>query len=239
MDPSLRAFFDAIPAFLHREVNAEGLASQIGPSPSGAERMALYPWLVQIDLRAILGDVFPSVRAACERSDSTLWPRLTDAYEAAHPPRHWETTDYAKDFLALLERERQAGTLPSTLFEELADFHLTRLRAYLSTLPPGQQELGETVAVRMYSHAIRSYVDQVARGIDPPLPAARSEAIIIYRVVSTQLVDSMHATPALLVALARRLSPGEVSPTQLAAVAEADVAVADSILVQRGVFTPT
>src|SRR4051812_38847015 len=95
---SLAGFFSAMGSFLHGQSSAEDLRRALGPSPSGQNALAVYPWLIERDTSSVLEKLYPATRAWADALRPGLWDVLVRAYTTQRPPRHWDPNRFAESF---------------------------------------------------------------------------------------------------------------------------------------------
>jgi len=173
---SLVEFFAAMEPFLLGERSAEDVLAQLGPSPSGSRRFALYAELVARQRRSVIDHFYRSVAAAA--ASPALFARLRDDYLRAHPPSHWSPSEAARAFPQFLSsRDDATGPLRA-----LADFAWVRFAAMHAPHEDGSIGLDAALFVRHYDHDVRSFSDEVERlGKTPAQLSATPRTLLVTR----------------------------------------------------------
>ncbi len=191
---TLEAFFETMEPFLRGRITAEEVERKLGPSASGAERLALYPRLVRAQHTGAVRRLFPALHRALEAHRTGLWAKIVDAYVAEHTDGRWNPSWFGEAMAEFLVAYREHEPDLPPFAEQLADFHWLD---FVLTADP--RDLAVDVEVRHYTHDVPSYV----RGRLEGVPEEKAVTILAYRPADGRRMEVISATPAVLVALAR------------------------------------
>jgi hypothetical protein len=200
---SLDDFFREIRPLLLGECDAQAFLARVGPSPSGARRVALYARLVGNDLAAGMDALYPGVKVAVERLGPIGWRALLTEFFRAHPPSHWDLNRCGEPFAAFLAARRAADPTAPAFLEELADLHWTEYEAFTSPAVMPPRGLNPTAELRSYSHAVVPWASAARHGKAEGLPEPRPTTVIVCRDPVSLFTRTLVADGALLLALAR------------------------------------
>jgi hypothetical protein len=235
---ALSEFFAAIEPFLAGRSDIGAVTARLGPSPSGAARLALYPKLVHRQKRSVLDHFFAAARAACEVHARGSWDALAEAYVAAVPAVHWEPNHYAEPMRAFAGTGAHAEGLPSSI-ADLLDFAWIRYVA-MNAAPVTADDPGleRAVFVRQYAHDVVTYSKAVEeRGEVGGSPASGPCTLLVARSLRTHRLEIVRPSLGALVAVRHREVPDE--PLRLpGGLTREQVALEDATLVALGVLAP-
>ncbi|HSO32607.1 MAG TPA: hypothetical protein VLT33_08825 [Labilithrix sp.] len=226
---SLATFFAEMEPFLLGQRSASDVLDRLGPSPSGADRFALYAELVQRQRRGILDHFYRPVAAAAEARERGRFGRLRDAYLCAHPPRHWTPNEAARAFPGFLSQQADVGED----LVSLADYAWARFSVMHAPHRPEDVGLDEAVLVRHYEWDVATFSEAVERRLAGVTLRAIPRTLLLgrHRSASTLVV----LTPSLGALLALAAASGRV-PALPDGLSSAMVVEEARALVERGLF---
>ncbi len=237
-EATLAAFFDAMGALLLGKASVEQVERTLGPSPSGADRLAFYRDLVEWDHRHFLGKVYPRLASLA----GSRFEGLCDAYLAACPPSHWEPNRTGEGLAAWLEAGgARAHGLPAWA-SDLARYEWVLFS--VATAPEGddpprpvhgQLAVRPTFRADVYEWGVAAWVASGAPSQRPP--ERRQHVVVSWRDPDTLLPRLLEATPwtlLVLTAVEKGQDPA-LAALSLSAPADAAVQVTDD-LVARGLL---
>lgn len=229
MTASLESFFAAMGALLDGTISAAQCEAQLGPSPSGTARLALYPRLVARQATGALDGLFAATRVAGLTWDAERYRALQASYLVAHPPASWSPSEVAVGFADYLD----ARGAPRDLVE-LADYARVCRRVLAAPARDGTAGL----AVVHYQHAVREFALAVKTGsITEGRPAPRATTWLLGRHRETQRLVAITPSVPALVAL-QVLADGAWT-SGLPAVERTHVRAEAAALVRLGLLAPT
>jgi hypothetical protein len=233
MSHDLATFFATMGPFLRGDLTAHAVEEQLGPSPSGTKRLALYRDLVRGQEEDLFDSLFPAVRRACEAHGKGTWRTLTERFARENPPFHWEPNRAACTFAAFLGKNQEALALPPCL-EELADYAYIRFAASVAPDPADGVGLESSLFIRHYDYDVVSFTSGVEPGPGGEPALAPAALVVAWSRVSHRVVE-IRPSLAALAAIGRRLGDERVL-RRADAPSLAEVEDADADMVSRGVL---
>ena len=232
MSDDLARFFAAIQPFLRGQATPGELAASLGDSPSGLERLAIYPQLVASDLRGVMEALYPGVKLALERAPGS-WHALLTRFERAHPAKHWDINRFGEPFAPFVAAD---ATLPPWV-AEVADFQWVEYEAFTSLDDrPWTRGVNPTTTVRQYTHAVPAWARAARAGTAEGEPVASPVTCLVYRDPRSLLVRTLYPRLAALVVLALRQEAARDDVLRSAAVPPEQLRVAADWLRREGVL---
>ena len=168
---------------LRGEKPVDEVAAALGVNPA---RLAIYRRFVETHVRTALDANFPTLRAIF---GDTRWAKLAHAYDAAHPPHHWELNRAAADFAEFLERDRanEAELEIEPWHISVAELELTlcEIAQAIVEVPANTAvpTVNPSLVILELSHAIGPHVAAGLRGEPIPPPPADDEPsrVLVYQ----------------------------------------------------------
>lgn len=172
---SLSRFHETMTDFMSGRIGAERVEEILGPSPSGTQRLALYPVLVRRQWNGVFDHFYRALGKEVERSHPGRFPRLRDDYLEACPPRHWEPNRNVLGLPAHLDTQPDVPML----WIELADFAVCRFEAMhadRTDVPRMDQDL----FVRHYEHDVVGTTLRIERGEASKEPSTKTPCTVVF-----------------------------------------------------------
>ncbi len=204
---TLAKFHAVMAPFLRGEISAAEVEQLLGPSPSGTERLALYPRLVRRQWTGTIDHFFRALARALELVAPGAFPAMRDAYLEAHPPASWEPNENLRAFTPFVKS--RAGIPPWA--PEMADYAWSRFLAMHADVVSGDVGLERAIFVRHYTHDVvaTSLANESATG-GASVPRLAPGTFVFARHVTRGHLVTLTPSVAALFALLR--AAGETLP---------------------------
>lgn len=229
----LAKFHAVMAPFLRGEITAADVERELGPSPSGTARLALYPRLVRRQATGLVDHFFRALAAALELETPGVFARLRDAYLLAHAPTSWEPNENLRAFPAFVTAWPEAPPWAA----EMADYAWSRFVAMHADRVPGDVGLERAVFVRHYTHDVvaASRANESATG-EPRAPRTAPQTLVFARHAAEGHLVTL--TPSVAALFALLGASGETLPPLPAGLAAADLPRELAALREAGILAP-